>query len=207
MIFNHQNCLAIARTGCVECNGLGMRTVTTPQKELTSVPCCCALRSIFRSCYGRFRYCVAKQDRIGTVSIETWGTGAGAHRSYGRRNEDYMADFYRVAKQSLAPSDHQIFTWHYLLGADWKLCCRRNGMSRGNFFHTVYRIEEALGRAFAALFPYSLYPVRDYFSDSSLHPAPFSARRVEVVKNVLHPPLRTVVNTPKFETQKFPKAA
>lgn len=196
MIFSHQNCFAIARTGCVECNGLGMRTVRTPKKELTSVPCWCVLRAIFRECFGRFRYCVAKQDRIGTVSIETWGVH-GSRRGYERRNEDYMADFCRVAKQSLAPSDHQIFTWHYLLGADWKLCCRHNGMSRGDFFHLIYRIEEVLGRAFATLVPYSLYPTSDYFSDASVHPVPFPARPIRVVKNVLRPPLRLRVEFPK----------
>lgn len=37
-------------------------------------------------------------------------------------------------------------------------------MERGNFFHLVYRIEQRLGRVFATLQPYALYPVSDYFA-------------------------------------------
>ncbi len=37
-------------------------------------------------------------------------------------------------------------------------------MSRGNFFHAVYRIMARLGAAFAETRPYPLYPVDEYFS-------------------------------------------
>ena len=36
-------------------------------------------------------------------------------------------------------------------------------MDRGNFFHEVYRIEHRLGRVFATLQPYPLYPLTEYF--------------------------------------------
>jgi hypothetical protein len=36
-------------------------------------------------------------------------------------------------------------------------------MDRGNFFHALYDIEEKLGRVYAELKPYPLYPLRDYF--------------------------------------------
>jgi hypothetical protein len=36
-------------------------------------------------------------------------------------------------------------------------------IDRGTFFHTVYRVEEKLGRAFAETEPYALYPLDDYF--------------------------------------------
>lgn len=49
------------------------------------------------------------------------------------------------------------------MGADWKLCTRRLNIDRGTFFHIVYRVEEKLGRAFAEIEPYPLYPVEDYF--------------------------------------------
>jgi hypothetical protein len=52
------------------------------------------------------------------------------------------------------------------LGADWKLCCRQLGMDRGNFFHAVYRIEQRLGRIFAELEPYALYPLDEYFGST-----------------------------------------
>ena len=47
------------------------------------------------------------------------------------------------------------------------MCCRRLAVDRGTFFHLVYRIEQKLGRAFAEVEPYALYPVREYFSDSA----------------------------------------
>jgi hypothetical protein len=37
-------------------------------------------------------------------------------------------------------------------------------LDRGTLFHMVYRVEEKLGRAFAELKPYPLFPVADYFA-------------------------------------------
>jgi hypothetical protein len=36
-------------------------------------------------------------------------------------------------------------------------------MDRGTFFHSIYRIEQRLGRVFAELEPYALYPLSEYF--------------------------------------------
>jgi len=36
-------------------------------------------------------------------------------------------------------------------------------MDRGEFFHNIYRIEQKLGRAFAELKPFPLYPLDEYF--------------------------------------------
>jgi hypothetical protein len=45
-------------------------------------------------------------------------------------------------------------------------------MDRGNFFHSVYRIEQKLGRMFRELKPYPLFPLDDYFhGPSRLAPA------------------------------------
>jgi len=77
-----------------------------------------------------------------------------------------MADFCLVAKRTLDRDEHRVFRFHFLLGADWKLCCRQLPMDRGTFFHCVYRIEKKLGRIFAELKPYPLYPVADYFAGS-----------------------------------------
>jgi hypothetical protein len=74
-----------------------------------------------------------------------------------------MADFYLVSRRELDTVEFRVFRYHFLLGANWRLCCRQLGMDRGNFFHTVYRIEQKLGRVFAELEPYGLYPVDEYF--------------------------------------------
>ena len=55
----------------------------------------------------------------------------------------------------------------YLLGADWKLCCRILKIDKGDFFHKVYRIEEILGQTFLELKPYPLFPLYEYFGPSS----------------------------------------
>jgi len=74
-----------------------------------------------------------------------------------------MADFILVSRRELSAEEYQLFKFHFLLGADWKLCTRRLNMDRGTFFHAVYRIQQRLGRAFRELQPYSLYPLDEYF--------------------------------------------
>jgi hypothetical protein len=80
------------------------------------------------------------------------------------KREEYMADFCLVSRRVLDETQHRIFRYHYLLGADWRLCCRKLNLDRGDFFHEVYRIEAKLGRAFVELEPYPLYPLREYFN-------------------------------------------
>ena len=74
-----------------------------------------------------------------------------------------MADFCLVSRRLLDDFEYRIFRFHFLLGADWRLCCRQMGMDRGTFFHAVYDIEQKLGQAFAELEPYPLYPLDEYF--------------------------------------------
>jgi hypothetical protein len=82
---------------------------------------------------------------------------------WSRPEEEYMADFVLVSKRHLDEWHYRVYNYHFLLGADWKMCCKRLGLSRGNFYHAVYRIEEKLGQVFFELEPYALYPPRDYF--------------------------------------------
>jgi hypothetical protein len=91
---------------------------------------------------------------------------------YSRKDEEYIADLCLVSKRVLSESDYQIFKFHFLLGADWKLCCQRLNMDRGNFYHQVYRIQERLGRVYAELEPYALFPLDEYFGGSKRGVAP-----------------------------------
>lgn len=75
-----------------------------------------------------------------------------------------MADFCLVSRRTLDEFEYRIFRYHHLLGADWRLCCRQLKMDRGEFFHAVYRVEQKLGKVFAELEPYPLYPLREYFN-------------------------------------------
>jgi hypothetical protein len=128
-------------------------------------PCTCVLRAIFRSCYARFRHCVGKEKYMSRIALE-FVPGRERSFNWGRKDEEYIADFVLVSRRTLEPLDYQIFNYHFLLGADWKLCCRRLGVDRGNYFHAIYRIEESLGRVFRELEPYSLFPLDEYFAGS-----------------------------------------
>jgi hypothetical protein len=123
------------------------------------------LRSIFRACYARFRHCAAKEKHMSRISLE-FIPGRERSFSWGRKDEEYLADFILVSRRTLSEFENKIFSYHFLLGADWKLCCRRLGIDRGTFFHAVYRIEQALGRVFRELEPYGLFPLDQYFQTS-----------------------------------------
>jgi hypothetical protein len=75
-----------------------------------------------------------------------------------------MADFCLVSQRTLEDNENRVFRHHFLLGADWRLCCRQLHIDRGTYFHLIYNIENRLGRVFAELSPYALYPVAEYFS-------------------------------------------
>ncbi|HUI81251.1 MAG TPA: hypothetical protein VLY24_25170 [Bryobacteraceae bacterium] len=132
-------------------------------------------RAIFRACHNRFRECAAKSGHISTVSLEFSGGKEGC-RVYSRKREEFMADFCLVSRRTLDDADYRIFRFYFLLGGDWRLCCRRLGMDRGNFFHAVYRIQQTLGRTFAELEPYPLFPLDEYFGgvihNEDVHPLP-----------------------------------
>jgi hypothetical protein len=98
-----------------------------------------------------------------TVSWDHLG-GRDGRRSYSRKKEEYAADFCLVTRRVLTEPEYTLFRYHFLLGADWRLCCRQLKIDRGTFFHEVYRIEQLLGRRFADLKPYALYPVSEYFA-------------------------------------------
>jgi len=100
------------------------------------------------------------------ASLELTG-GREKRFTWGRKDEEYVADFCLVSRRHLSAEEYRVFKYHFLLGADWKLCCRQLKMDRGNFFHMVYRIETRLGRVFREIEPYSLYPLDEYFGTTS----------------------------------------
>jgi hypothetical protein len=147
-------------------------------------PCNCVFRAVFRACFNRFRECVASGSHTSTVSLEFCSAGSGSRRVYSRKREEYVADFCLISRRELDDCDHRIFRYYFLLGADWRLCCRQLQLDRGDFFHSVYRIQQRLGRAFAEIEPYPLYPVNEYFGGMvrkepgvSLQPTPFPSRK------------------------------
>jgi hypothetical protein len=184
--------LGLAKETCTHCLGFGMR-----DNDNTGAPspCNCVLRAIFRACYHRFRYLAETERHMSRTRVEHTD-GKEQRLAWGRRDEEYIADFCIVARRNLTAGEHRLFRFHYLLGADWKLCCRQLKMDRGNFFHEVYRIQEKLGRVLRELRPYSLFPLDEYFGGAVRGTPP---RRTPTViempvlkRRRLDPPLRKV---------------
>lgn len=158
MEWTRSDTIALAKNTCVQCHGIGLHL----GRGGRLVPCNCVLRAIFRACLKRFHYCAAKEKYLSRISLELMH-GRERKLSWGRKDEEYMADFILVSRRHLDASEYRLFKFHFLLGADWKLCCRQLKMDRGNFFHAIYRIEQKLGRVFRELEPYSLFPLSEYF--------------------------------------------
>ena len=158
MIWDRSQTIALAKTACAHCHGYGLR----PGRNDEEVPCGCVFRAIFRACYARFRDCATKEKHLTQARLE-FCKGKDTRVTYGRKTEEYIADFCLVSRRELTDFEYDVFRFHFLLGADWKLCCWRLNIDRGTFFHTVYRIESKLGRVFRELEPYGLYPLEEYF--------------------------------------------
>src|SRR3974377_1065533 len=130
MVWQRSNVIALARVACTMCHGYGMRLVRNGKEA----PCDCVFRAIFRACYRRFRECVALVDQTGSVVLEFCG-GPDGHRMYSRKNEYFVAVFCLVSRRVLDSFEQKLFRFHYLLGADWRLCERRLRLERGGFYH------------------------------------------------------------------------
>ena len=192
--WNRSETIAVAKESCSQCQGLGLRAATS--RKGPEAPCNCALRGIFRICYSRFRYCVEKEKHMSHVRLEVIG-GQDRRAVWGRKDEEYIADFCMVSRRLLDDFEYRLFRFHFLLGADWRLCCRQLKMEKGVFFHAVYRIQQKLGRAFRELTPYALFPLDEYFGTFRKDLSPESIKVLRMPPPVkrrggLRPPLRKV---------------
>jgi len=176
MEWTRSETVALAKSSCTQCHGLGLRL----GRGARLYPCNCVLRAIFRCCLTHFRHCATKEKYMSKISLE-FIPGRERNMTWGRKDEEYMADFILVSRRTLDDLEFKVFKFHFLLGADWKLCCRRLGIDRGNFFHAVYRVQQKLGRVFRELEPYSLFPLDEYF----------------------HGPLRTTLRSPAKPAEVF----
>ena len=150
--------IGIAKASCTFCHGYGM----LPVLHGVQVPCNCVFRAIFRICHARYRECEVMAAHTNGLGLERGG-GPTGYRLYSRKRQEFTADFDLVARRILVPDDYELFRLHHLGTADWRVCCRKLNVDRGTFFHRVYSVAASLGRMFAELRPYPLYPIRDYF--------------------------------------------
>ncbi len=139
MEWTRSETLALAMPQCTQCRGSGLRLV----KRGVLSPCNCVLRCIFRICYERFVKCATQERHVSRISLEPQA-GRQRPNTWGRKDEEFIADFSLVSRRALSEEEYRLFRYHFLLGADWKLCTRKLQIDRGNFFHSVYRIEQKL---------------------------------------------------------------
>ena len=189
MEWTRSETLALAQQSCTFCYGLGLR----PGRSGASTPCNCVFRAVFRACYARFRQCASKEKYISRVSLEA-NPGRQRKSVWGLKNEEYIADFCLVSRRTLNEYEYQIFKYHFLLSADWKLCCRKLNIDRGTFFHEVYRIQQKLGRTFRELEPHALFPLDEYFAGTGK--ATVQAPSAFPVKTEEPPKLAPVIKYP-----------
>ncbi len=110
-----------------------------------------------------------KEKHISRVSLEA-NPGRQRKSTWGLKNEEFIADFVLVSQRTLTDYEYRIFKYHFLLGADWKLCCKKLNLDRGEFFHEIYRIQQKLGKTFRELEPYALFPLDEYFNSTVRQP-------------------------------------
>jgi hypothetical protein len=158
MEWNRTNTLPLSRVKCGSCDGSGVYVTGEGKEE----PCNCVLRAVFQSCYRRFVECAVKSTSDSRVSLEK-GTSHTRSGGWGRKQEEFVADFCLIAKRTLTAEEHTLFRYHFLLGADYILCGRKFGMDKAEFFYNIYKMKAKLGRAFRETQPYPLYPVNEYF--------------------------------------------
>jgi hypothetical protein len=162
MEWKRSETLALAAPMCNVCLGLGLRIGRRGRTH----PCNCVLRAIFRACFNRYRDITDKEKYMSRVTLDPL-PGREKRGCWGRKDEEYSADFCLISKRTLTEQEYQIFCHHFLMEKDWKACCYKLGLDRGNFFYAVYRIEQKLGRIFRELEPYGIFPVIDYFHGPS----------------------------------------
>src|SRR5262249_49182090 len=129
MEWTRSDTLALAMHNCTQCHGSGLRLT---RKGAVS-PCNCVLRAIFRVCWDRFIRCVTQERHLSRVSVEP-RVGRSRRSTWGRKDEEYIADFCLVARRTLDDFEHRLFRYHFLLGGNWKLCIGKLGIRTWEFF-------------------------------------------------------------------------
>ncbi len=164
--WTHPEVLPLAKFKCPSCFGLGFpRETLNLQKGL---PCTCVLKAVFRICFKKYEN--IKNSEYRGPSKQGWDIVAfnTSRRVYGFKDQEFLADFISITRRTLNEIEFRIFSSYYLNNIDYQQLCIRHRLSKGNFFHLVYRIQMKLGQAFRSTKPYPIYPVDEYFSPTPL---------------------------------------
>jgi hypothetical protein len=187
-----RNLIACALMGCTQCNGTGVRLAGCEKSEAA---CACCYRQIARIVLARVRMYSSTSGHTIRCNMTQFARGSNriGRRENGRKAEELCADAFLIAKRTLSPLEFDIYRRHFLEGAPWTAF---PAVSRGNFFHSCYRIEQKLGERFVNLTPYPVFPLDSYLSsDYGLNQAadvrPFMPVRTHLNGVPLRPPLAT----------------
>ncbi len=175
MNWTRSDVLGLAKQRCVKCEGIGFVVNRRYGAVLYPFqPCACVLRAIFTACHNSYvSNCTLDRFMSKPHLARLGDRGSLPPRVFWERlNEDYICDFHLVGLRTLVTEiERGVFRLHFLLGHAFRACCAALKITRGNFFHFVYLIQQRLGRAFAELQPYPLYPLHDYYTVRRRHAA------------------------------------
>jgi len=143
--FKRGSLASLADGRCMKCEGLGVIFVGCGFGH--PILCNCVFRGVFRKCFYQWQHAASFQ----------WS-------NIKHEEIDFAIDFEKIAVNRLTSIPAHVFRLHFLQGAPWKLCCQQMRISRGEFFHEVYRLEQRLGRVFVEMKPYGLYPIQKYLA-------------------------------------------
>lgn len=173
--------LALAVPGCATCGGRGLDGEDH---------CACILRKMCRAVVRCVRDLEARKGAIRPIPLDLTSVPQG-RRITGIRAVEYIADVHNAARAVLNATDFFLFRHHMLAGHEWRWCCARLGLTRGNCFHRLYVIEARLGRCFLELVPYPLFPVSTYWDTrlEKVQPCPVPETTSRRDPGPLRPPL------------------
>ena len=101
MEWNRSDTIALAKNCCVQCHGIGLYLGRGGRLN----PCNCVLRAIFRACLSRFQHCATKEKHMSRISLE-FIPGRERNLTWGRKDEEYMADFILVSRRHLDDAEY-----------------------------------------------------------------------------------------------------
>ena len=154
--------LALARNQCTCCHGSGL----TLDRRGCFRPCDCVSRNIFRLVIERrqiLRSPVSSGMEILAAILSAPQKG-GKRRgtTWGFKTAEFCADVDLCVNRTLRGRDRKIY-WLHFHGLDGDALARKLGCTRPYVYRRLQEIEAKLGRKFAEMAPYPLYPVDEYF--------------------------------------------
>ena len=142
----------LASNSCQSCYGLGLKNARFDSTN----PCNCVLREAFRRCLSRYKRATeAEYGKYTRYNLIRSGELDRCFFNWGYKELEYCADFLNLVRRAGLFEKAMVKMYH-LDGSDWRACCIKFRMDKGQFFHSVYRVEQKIGRLAAELRPYPL---------------------------------------------------